>query len=350
MSSLATRQRAFVIATLLLIMLTAGTGLAQPPRPRVNWKFTLDFAVQGPQAPFLLALERGYFAAEGITLTIDRGFGSADAVTKIASGAYDLGYADTNSMVEFNVRNPDKSLIAFVMFLNAPPFSILTLRREGITRPTDLQGKKLGAPVGDAPRRLFPVFAKAVGIHPDSVEWISMDVPLREPSLIRGTVNAITGFYFTAFLNLRAAGVNPNDIVAFLYSDYGLPLYGNAIMAPPGLLQRNPDGARGFVRAFIRGLKDSITDPDAAIAAIKRRDPLLNEAVEKERLLLALRSNVLTAEVAKDGFGGVRGERMARAIDALAEAFNLPAKPKWYEVFSDKYLPPKKDRVLPPLR
>lgn len=341
----------WTIATaLLLIVLAATTGLAQPARPRVNWKFTLDFAVQGPQAPFLLALERGYFAAEGITLTIDRGFGSADAVTKIASGAYDLGYADTNSMVEFNVRNPERALIAFVMFLNSPPFAILTLRREGITRPTDLQGKKLGAPVGDAPRRLFPVFAKAVGIHPDSVEWVSMDVPLREPSLIRGTVNAITGFYFTAFLNLRAAGVNPNDIVAFLYSDYGLPLYGNAIMASPALLERNPEAARGFVRAFIRGMKDSITDPDAAIAAIKKRDPLLNDAVEKDRLLLALRSNVLTAEVARDGFGGVRAERLARAIDALAEAFALPRKPAHWEVFTDKYLPPRKDRMLPALR
>lgn len=335
---------------LAVVALAVGSVSTAPTRPTVAWKFTLDFAIQGPQAPFLLALERGYFAAEGIGLTIDRGFGSADAVTKIAGGAYDLGYADLNSMVEFNVRNPDKALVGFLMLLNAPPFSIITLRRENITRPADLQGKKLGAPVGDAPRRLFPVFARAVGIHPDSVEWVSMDVPLREPSLIRGSVNAITGFYFTAFLNLKAAGVNPNDIVAFLYSDYGLPLYGNAVMAPPALLRRHPEAARGLVRAFIRGLRDAINDPDAAIAAIKRRDPLLNEAVEKERLLLALRSNVLTPEVARDGFGGVRPERLARAIDAVAEAFNLPGKPKWWDVFTDRYLPPKRDRILPALR
>ena len=231
-----------------------------------------------------------------------------------------------------------------------PPLPLTARRREGTPPPADLQGKKLGAPVGDAPRRLFPVFAKAVGIHPDSVEWVSMDVPLREPSLIRGSVNAITGFYFTAFLNLKAAGVNPNDIVAFIYSDFGLPLYGNAIMAPPAMLARNPEAARGFARAFIRGLKESIADPDAAITAIKRRDPLLNEAVEKERLLLALRSNVLTADVARNGFGGVRAERLSRAIDAVAEAFNLPSKPKWWEVFTDKYLPAKKDRMLPALR
>ena len=316
----------------------------------VTWKFTLDFLIQGPQAPFVIALEKGYYAKEGINLTIDRGFGSADAVTKIASGAYDLGYADINSMIEFNARNPGKELVAIAVLLNSPPFAILTLRRENIRSPQDLVGKKLGAPVGDAPRRLFPVFARAVGIHPDSVEWVSMDVPLREPSLIRGTVNAITGFYFTAFINLKAAGVRPDDIVAFLYSDYGLPLYGNAVMVPKTLLDREPAAVRGFLKAFIEGVKDSINDPSGAIAAIKKRDPLINESVELERLLLALRSNVLTREVAADGFGGVRAERLARAIDAVAESFGLPTRPKWYEVFNGKFLPPKKDRMLPALR
>src|SRR3989304_4907132 len=95
----------------------------------VTWKFTLDFLIQGPQAPFVIALEKGYYAKEGINLTMDRGFGSADAVTKIASGAYDLGYADINSMIEFNARNPGKELVAIAILLNSPPFAILTLRR-----------------------------------------------------------------------------------------------------------------------------------------------------------------------------------------------------------------------------
>jgi NitT/TauT family transport system substrate-binding protein len=346
-------RRWITLLLALVVLLQAAALVPAPLRAQgrnVTWKFTLDFLIQGPQAPFLVALEKGHYAREGITLTVDRGFGSADAVTKIAGGAYDLGYADINSMIEFNARNPGKELVAVAVLLNSPPFAILTLRRENIRTPQDLVGKKLGAPVGDAPRRLFPVFARAVGLHPDSVEWVSMDVPLREPSLIRGTVNAITGFYFTAFINLKAAGVRPEDIVAFLYSDYGLPLYGNAVMAPKSLLEREPAALRGFVRAFIQGVRDSIADPAGAIAAIKKRDPLLNESVELERLLLALRSNVLTPEVAADGFGGVRPERLARAIDAVAESFGLPAKPRWYEVFNNRFLPAKKDRLLPPLR
>jgi NitT/TauT family transport system substrate-binding protein len=348
-----TRTAVTVVVTLATLLAAASGVPAQTPtRPgrTVQWKFTLDFIVQGPQAPFLVAAEKGYYAQEGLQVTIDRGFGSADAVTKIASGAYHLGYADINSMIEFNARNPGRELVAIAVVLNEPPFAILTLRRENISRPIELYGKRLGAPAGDAPRRLWPLFARAVGMDPRAVEWVTMDVPLREPMLVRGEVNAISGFYFTSFINLKAARVDPNDIVAFMYSEQGLPLYGNAIIAPPALLQSEPEAVRGFLRAFIRGLKDTIVNPQEAIAAVKRRDPLLREDVELERLLLALRLNVLTRDVGAQGFGVVKGERLARAIDLLAEAFAFPRKPAWQQVFTDRFLPPRAERMLPALR
>ncbi|OFX30626.1 MAG: taurine ABC transporter permease [Armatimonadetes bacterium RBG_16_67_12] len=347
------KDRPYLYAGALIVVLLATTWApAQTPRtpPKASWKFTLDFIVQGPQAPFLVALEKGYYADEGLAVTIDRGFGSADAVTKIATGAYNLGYADINSMIEFNARNPGSALVAIAIVLDAPPFSILTLRRENIRQPVDLYGKKLGAPAGDAPRRLWPLFARAVGLLPTSVEWVTMDAPLREPFLIRGEVNAISGFYFTSFLNLKAARVDPADIVAFLYSDYGLPLYGNAIIAPPALLEKDPALVRGFLRAFVRAMKDTVNNPAEAVSLVKKRDPLINDAVELERLILALRNNMLTRDVQVNGFGVAKGERLARSIDLLAEAFQFPSKPRWQQVFTDKFLPPKAERMLPPLR
>ncbi|MDR7481908.1 MAG: ABC transporter substrate-binding protein [Armatimonadota bacterium] len=341
------------VLILAVVATLASEAPAQAPtRPgrTVQWKFTLDFIVQGPQAPFILAAEKGYYAQEGLQVTIDRGFGSADAVTKIASGAYHLGYADINSMIEFNARNPGRDLVAIAIVLNEPPFSIITLRREGITRPIELYGKRLGAPAGDAPRRLWPLFARAVGMDPRAVEWVTMDVPLREPMLIRGEVNAISGFYFTSFINLKAARVDPSDIVAFMYSEQGLPLYGNAIMAPPALLQSEPEAVRGFLRAFVRALKDTIANPQEAVAAVRRRDPLLREDVELERLLLALRLNMLTRDVRAHGFGAARGDRLARSIDLLAEAFAFPRKPVWQQVFTDRFLPPRAERMLPAAR
>jgi NitT/TauT family transport system substrate-binding protein len=316
-----------------------------PPARTTQLTFTLDWAVQGPQAPFLVALYKGYFADENLSVVIDRGYGSADAVTKIATGAYNLGYADINSMIEFNANHPDEALVAIAMILDYPPFSIITLQDRGIQTVQDLEGKELGAPAGDAPRRLFPVFARTVGIDADSVSWTSMDPPLREPMLIQGEVDAISGFYFTSALNLLAAGVPEDDLVSFLYADYGLELYGNAVIAPPSLLEENPEVVRAFLRALTRAWHDTIANPDEAIDILKRRDPLIDFDVEKARLEMAIEMNMLTPDVRANGFGNVTPERLQRAIEIVAEAFDLPTAPNPDEVFNGDFLPPQEDRM-----
>jgi NitT/TauT family transport system substrate-binding protein len=336
---------ALAVTLLAACQQTPATAPGEQPVRVTHLRFTLDWAVQGPQAPFLVALDKGYFAEEGLSVVIDRGFGSADAVSKIAGAAYDLGYADINSMIEFNSRNPEQALVAIAIILDYAPFSILTLADRNIRTVNDLEGQRLGAPAGDAARRLFPMFARTVGINADSVEWTSMDPPLREPLLIQGEVDAIAGFYFTSYLNLTAAGVNENDIHAFLYADHGLDLYGNAVIAPPSLLDQNPEAVRGFLRALTRAWHDTLADPDEAITIIQRRDPLIDTSVEKARLMLAIENNMLTPDVRQHGFGDVQPERLERAIATIAEAFELPAVPPAASVFNGSFLPPREDRL-----
>jgi len=111
---------------------------AAPARAKVTHiRFSLDWAIEGPSAPFLVALDKGYFAEEGLSVVIDRGTGSAGTVTKIASGAYEMGYADINSMIEFNAKNPDKALQAIAILYNNAPMTVFTLKGKGInTRRT----------------------------------------------------------------------------------------------------------------------------------------------------------------------------------------------------------------------
>ncbi len=313
---------------------------------RIPLRFTLDWAFQGPQAPFLVALYKGYFAEEGLDVTIDRGYGSADAVSKIASGAYDIGYADINSMIEFNVKNPEQALIAIAIVLDYPPFSLVTLKGRGITTPADIVGKKIGAPAGDASRRLFPIFAKSAGIPPiPDEEWISMSPPLREPMLIRGDVDIISAHFFTAVLNLKALGIPDEDIIVFLYADYGVDVYGNAVICPTKLLEEKPEAIRAFLRALTRAWHDTITNPQEAIRYVKMADPLIDEQVELERLLLAINVCMLTPDVLERGFGDVRPERLSRAIHQVVEAFALPISPTPEEVFTNAFLPPLEDRL-----
>ena len=176
-------------------------------------KFQLDWRFEGPAALFLTPAAKGYFKDAKLDVAVDAGNGSGGAVTRVASGAYDMGFADLAALMEFHANNPDapNKPVAIMMVYNDTPASVMALKKSGIKKPADLNGKKLGAPVFDAGRRAFPIFAKANSIS--GVQWTAMDPPLRETMLVRGDVDAITGFTFTSLLNLEARGVKAEDIL-----------------------------------------------------------------------------------------------------------------------------------------
>jgi NitT/TauT family transport system substrate-binding protein len=339
-----------VTARCLAVALLALCSLLFSPAPataQAKVKLVLDWQIQGPQAPFITAKATGAFTSQGLDVTIDRGTGSQKTIELVATGTYDVGYGDVNSMIEYNVKNPQTPLIAVAMVLNAPPFALLSLRRYGIREPKDLKGASIGAPAGDAPRRLWPIFAKHVGVPVDSVSWTNMAPPLREPALVKGDVKAISGFYFTGFLNLTEnLKVPESDVVAFRYSEHGIDLYGNAVIVRVDWLKVHEDTMRRFLVALNAGFKATLKDPKGAIAHIKAAEPLSNEATELKRLQLAISTNMVNDEVKKNGLLAIDPERMQRAIEQMVVAFELPSKPTVAQVFTGAYLPPVADRRI----
>jgi NitT/TauT family transport system substrate-binding protein len=310
-------------------------------------KFVLDWQIQGPQAPFITAKVGGNFSAQGLDVTVDRGAGSQKTIELVATGTYDMGYGDINSMIEYNVKNPATPLIAVYMVLNTPPFTLFSLKKYGINQPKDLAGASIGAPAGDAPRRLWPIFAKNAGVPVNSVTWTNMAPPLREPALVKGDVKAISGFYFTGFLNLTDnLKIPEGEIVAFKYQDYGVDLYGNAVIVRADWLKANPETVRKFLAGLNAGFKATLKDPQAAIRQIKSVEPLANEATELKRLQLAIQANMVNDEVRRVGLGAIDPARMQRAIDQVVQYFELPGKPTVAQVFTTEYLPPADQRKL----
>lgn len=308
-------------------------------------KFTLDFVIQGPQAPFFLASERGHYAKEGVNLaSLDAGRGSADTVNRIASGAYDIGIGDINALIEFNAKNPGKELIAVMMYYDSGPFAIMTLRDKGITTPKDLAGKKAAAPSFDTPFRLFSLFAKATGIDAKSVAWANVAPPLREPMLAQGQTDLISGFSFTSMLALRSLGVPESKLNVFYYRDYGVDLYSNAIIVKPDYAKANPAAVRGFVKATLKGMQETIAEPRAAIASVKKREALLNENLEYERLMMAIGTSMITEDVKKNGLGAIRRDRMEKNIALVSEGFGLERIITPEQVFDPSFLPPRGER------
>ena len=211
-------------------------------------KFSLDWKYEGPAAPYILAKKNGYYADEGLDVTIDSGNGSVGAITRVASGAYDVSLADINSLVEFNASNPDRAMKSIFMVYDRPPFALFMLKKSGITKPEDLVGKTLGAPVFDASRKLYPAFAEATGLKLDDVKWESMDPPLREPMLVRGDVDAISGHYFTSILNLQAQGIGSARPGAVGDRDglRGVAIFGHPPHLAQGILNQCARHDRGF--------------------------------------------------------------------------------------------------------
>ena len=310
-------------------------------------RFLNDWKWEGQAAPLLLAADAGYFAEEGLDVTLDPGTGSVAALPKVASGEYDFGSADINSLIRWRVENPDVDLRAIYIIYNAPPFAVIGRPSLGVTGPLDLEGHVLGAPSADGAFAQWPAFVRANGILADRVTIEDVGFPVREPMLASGDVDAITGFSFTSVIGLEERGVPPEDISLMLMSDFGLDLYGNAIVVNPEFADANPGAVRAFLRAAIRGYQETIRNPTAAVSHVLDRNPEASEAIELRRLVMAIGHHIVTDEVRASGLGAVVESRLDKAIGQLAEIHGIDEPPAAAEVFDASYLPELGRRLLP---
>ncbi|SEK98419.1 NitT/TauT family transport system substrate-binding protein [Roseateles sp. YR242] len=342
-------RRHWIVRALLTSALASsallGHGLVQAQTTPI--KFQLDWRFEGPSALFLLPAAKGYFKNEKLDVSVDAGNGSGGAVTRVASGAYDLGFADMAALMEFHANNPDapNKPVAVMMVYNSSPAAVLALKKSGIKTVADLTGKKLGAPVFDAGRRGFPLLARANKLGP--VTWISMDPPLRETMLARGDVDAITGFSFTSLLGLEARGVKAADVVVLPYPDNGVKLYGNAIIASPRMVKEHPEAIKAFLRAFARGAREVMSKPDDAIAYVKERDGIINVDLEKRRLHMAIDAAINTADARAEGFGRVAAPRLSLMASQVSDTYGTKTRVDPAAVWNDSFLPSAAELALP---
>ena len=340
-------SKRFFLQSLVSLAVAAALGNAQA-QTLTPIKFQLDWRFEGPSALFLTPAAKGYFKAANLDVSIDAGNGSGGAVTRVASGSYDLGFADLAALMEFHANNPDapNKPVAIMMVYNDTPAAVLALKKSGIKTPADLSGKKLGAPVFDAGRRAFPIFAKANKVS--NVQWIAMDPSLRETMLARGDLDAITGFSFTSLLNLEARGVKAEDVVLMPYPAYGVKLYGNAIIASPKILKENPAAVKAFLLAFTKGVKDVVSNPAAAIADVKARDGIINVPMETRRLQLAIDNVIASPNARAEGFGQINGPRLSLMASQVADAYATKTRVNPDAVWNGSFLPTKAElNVLP---
>jgi NitT/TauT family transport system substrate-binding protein len=310
-------------------------------------RFSLAAPFDGSTAPFFFADSQGWYRDAGLDCQFDSSGGSGEAVSRVGSGVYDLGIADINAMSEFNVKNPSSAIRCIFMVYYRSPLSVGTLKRTGIVKPKDLAGQKLGAAASDGAYRLFPAFSKAAGLDPGSVAWEMVGLQLREVVLARGDVGAILGFDSTMYFGLLKAGISPADIGFIYYSDVGLDLYGNGIIVSQKMRQEQPDAVKRFVAVSARAWQAAAADPKAAVAALVKHNPLVNGALEEEKLRWLVKNQLTTEESRADGLGGVRADRLGKGLATITATYGLATVPKPEEIFDPAFLPTPDLRRLP---
>jgi NitT/TauT family transport system substrate-binding protein len=319
--------------------------LAQSPAP-TSLKFSLDFRAEGPESLFFLPQDKGYFKTEGLDVTGDDVVAPLDPLTRVASGGYDMGFADINALIRYRDQHPTAPVKAVFMTYNKPPYAVVTRKSRGINEPKQIENKKLGASANGAALAQWPLFAKLNQIDVAKVHIETIGIPVRAPMLAAGQIDAALGASFQLYVDLKNRGVPVEDIVLMLMANYGLTLYGSAVVVNSKFAAEKPEAVRAFLRAFLKGLKETIRHPAEAVETILKRNDLAKGDVELERLRMAIKDNIVTPEVKANGLGGIELPRFEQSIDQIGLTYTFKAKPKPEDLFASSFLPPPNERKL----
>ncbi len=336
-------SRSLLIAAAAAISIAGPLASAAPAAAQTKLKVVLNWKYQGPQGMFFLADDRGYFKAEGIEVQLDQGNGSGGVPALVANGTYDVGFGDMNALIELAAKKPDEAPVAVYVMYNQPPFAIAVKADSPIKTAKDLEGKSIGGPANDGALKLFPAFCKSAKIDCTGVKLSNMQPNLRENMLMQGQVDGVFGYMNTIRFSAKLAKIEEDKIRYIKYADYGMDLYSNVIIVPKKMTTEKPEVIKGFLRALNKGMQDSIKDPDASVAAVAKREPLINVKLERERYDATVADEMNHPEIKTIGLGAVDEARLKKSIGIIVEASSLPRTPAISEVWNGSFLPPAAD-------
>jgi NitT/TauT family transport system substrate-binding protein len=331
---------------LVLLGIALVAANAAPAGAQTTVRFSLNGPFQGPEAVFFVPQDKGYFKSSGLEVLIDEALSAVDPIVRVASGTHELGFADINDLIKYRDQHQSAPVKAIFVVYNKPPYSVVARKSRGITEPKQIESKKLGATPTGSSYAQWPLFAKLNAIDVSKVTIENIATPVRAPMLAAGQIDAALGSSFRLYVDVKERGVPLDDLVLMPMADYGMRLYGSAIIANAKFAAEKPDAVKAFLRAFTRGLKESIRHPAEAVETIIKRNDASRKATELERLRMAIRDNIVTREVIADGVGGVDPARLNQSIEQIALVYAFKDKAKAGDAFDAEFLPPAGERKI----
>jgi NitT/TauT family transport system substrate-binding protein len=340
-----TRRLSLLSVATLAALASSASQRSSPAVEPTPVRFVMDWAWEGTQASWAVAAASGCYTKTGLKVQTDRGYGSGDSIAKVAAGAYDIGVADFSAIINYDSTHPTERLVAVFIISDRALTSAEGMKKAGIFKPQDLNGKRIAGVQADASRTLFPAFAKANGIDLKSIRWVTVAPNLREATVFQGQADAAVGHLNTVVTGLSVLGVKDSEITIMPYADFGVRLYGNAVIVRPTWAAAHADVVRSFVKCAVAGIQGTIRDPEGAIKLMTKFSSLVDEKKELNALQFSTTRAVYTDDVKKNGLSDVTQQRLDAALTQISEAMGI-TKPLPSDVWTSAYLPPRSERMI----
>jgi NitT/TauT family transport system substrate-binding protein len=270
---------------------------------------------------------------------LDGAPGSAEAVRRVASGTHTFAFADIATLIEFSARNPGQAPKLLLSIFDDFPACLVSLDKKPLASLKDLEGARIGIGAASAATRIVPVLLETNGFDSKKVNFVTVDVKLRDSMLLRGAVDAVIGFDYTSVFNLLEAGVALSSIRFFYFSQLGFDFPSNSLIASRSIVDADPDLCKRVTLATARAWKTACKDPMAAANIVHNRDQLLQVPVERQRLEWVRDKHILTDNVRNNGLGHIDPTRMENGNKLLQKGLELPTAPKLSDYYEDRFLP-----------
>jgi NitT/TauT family transport system substrate-binding protein len=334
-----------------VMKLSAGAlaAAAWPARAQARpLRMLLNSGYSGANSFFLLAEDKGYLKEAGIDLTFTTGRGAYTAAERMMGEGFDVAYGDVNALIELVSREPEKSPVGVYMVFNSTP-SALVVKADGpVQLPYDLLGRRMVGHATDVALNTFRVYAAHARVDPDEITIDTSEAEMGDllKDLVAGKADAVFGYVTTIRAAATAAKIDADKQLKFFkYEDLMTEFYGSPVMVSRRMVAESPQVVRGLLRAFTRGLRDAILQPEAAIDAVVKRDPKADRGIERARLQGTLDGEMAHPEGQRIGIGEVDPGRLASNIVQIVETRKLQRVPGILEVFNDEFLPPINERI-----
>lgn len=325
-------------AGLVLGLLVLGYGVdAAPAAERPKIKVAMDWIISGRHTPFFVAAEKGFYQEEGLDVEVMRGFGSGSTVQRAVSGEVQFAYSDFSTSILARAEGSKVKTVAIVLARH--PETFFSLKKTGITKPKDLEGRTVVTNAGSASLKLFPIFAELNGVDPSKVKLVTVEPAAKTSMLVTGSAEVVEYFLMQKPLLEREAA-RLGGIDTMLWADYGCNFYSNGVIAMDDYLTKNGDVVRRFLRAALKGFHHTFDNPDEAVTLLRKSHPTLDPAITRAEIDI-LKGLVMTDDARAQGIGWMDEAKVKAARDIMTRAFGLKAPVQPADLYTNEYLPKK---------